>query len=194
MGGWGGGAANRGRVGCRRRRRREQPRRRPGLRPCFDWSEISCADRGKLRRDAGCGATTEEEGAQDTQDVARIRTNAGCAAPRRAAAVGARPPALVTLSSLHRSRQPSSGRTTTRLAVPQPPKRPLGERAEAAIGSSRHSKGRLSSRHSKRRLFSLKEAALVTQRGSSRLSSLKEAALVGGSARDFLLLFPKSPC
>ena len=116
------------------------------------------------------------EGAQDMQDVARFRTNAGCAVLRRAAAVGARPPALVTLSSLHRSRQLSSGRTTTRLAVPQPSRRSLGERAEAAIGSSRHSKRRLSSHLSKSRLLSLKEAALVTQSGSSRLSSLKEAA------------------
>ena len=116
------------------------------------------------------------EGAQDTQDVARMRTNAGCAVLCRVAAVGARPPALVTLSSLHRSRQLSSGRTTTRLAVPQPSRRSLGERAEAAIGSSRHSKRRLSSHLSKSRLLSLKEAALVTQSGSSRLSSLKEAA------------------
>ena len=105
------------------------------------------------------------EGAQDLQDVARIRTNAGCAAPRRAAAVGARLPALVTLSSLHRSRQLSSGRTTTRLAVPQPPKRPLDERAEAAIGSSR------ASRHSKRQLSSLKEAARGSRHSKRRLSS-----------------------
>ena len=42
--------------------------------------------------------------------------------------------------------------------------------------------------------MSLQEAVLVTQLvtrcGGSRLSSLKEAALVGGSARDFLFLFP----
>ena len=50
-----------------------------------------------------------EDGAQDT-DAARR-------AAQQQWAPG-HPPALVTLSSLHRSRQLSSGRTTTRLAVP----------------------------------------------------------------------------
>ena len=45
-----------------------------------------------------------------------------------------------------------------KVGSPHPPTRPLGERAGAAIGSFRHSK---------RRLSSLKEAALVTQRGGS---------------------------
>ena len=93
---------------------------------------------------------------------------------------------LPRLSSLHLL---SSGRTTTSLAVPQPPRRPPGERAEAVIGSSRHSTRRLSSAAAPVTLLSCFHVTLPSKAAGRRL---QDAGC--GASTSAPCLLAASPC